>query len=102
MTFALWVARRDLARDELLQAQALLESSLTWGRQNKDTVIREGHQRSGLSCDRVAAYYQKIQYMTDSKSNAGFSEFRSRLKRSRILPAEANTGERELVRVTAL
>lgn len=84
MTFAVWVARKDLGPELLAEARGLLRSSLAWGETNRDQVLAEGCERSGLSMARVESYLDSINFKTTDASHQGLQEYRKRLKRPRI------------------
>lgn len=85
MTFAVWVARAELDRARVEQAKSLLKSSLAWGTEHLEFLLKVGQERSGLSAGRLRDYLAKIQFRTTSRSRAGFLEFRSRLRAQRVL-----------------
>lgn len=79
MTFAVWVARRELPETALLEAEAILRRSLQWGQDNWERVLEVGCARSTLSAERLNAYWQGIRFPVTEQSELGFQEFRSRL-----------------------
>lgn len=79
MTFAVWVARRELPEAALGEAEAILQRSLRWGRDNWERVLEVGCARSALSAERLNRYWQGIRFPTTEESERGFQEFRSRL-----------------------
>lgn len=84
MTFAVWVARKELDKSDVDRARSLLRESLEWGAEHNDEVVAEGARRSGLSEARIKTYLGNLNFFTTEESRPGFLEFRARLKRRRI------------------
>ncbi len=84
MTFAVWVARKDLPPSEVNRARSLLKASLAWGSEHNDDVVAEGARRSGLSEARIRSYLENLNFLTTEESRPGFLEFRTRLRQRRI------------------
>lgn len=80
MTYAVWVARADLDQERFAGARELLSHSVEWGEAHFDEVLQHGHDRSGVSLERLDNYLSGLRYRTDSRSQAGFDEFRRRLR----------------------
>lgn len=79
MTFAVWVARRELSESSLKEAEAILERSLAWGSANWERVLETGGRRSSLTAERLNSYWAGIRFGVTEESERGFQEFRSRL-----------------------
>lgn len=83
MTFAVWVARRELQSTELAEAERILKRSLAWGQEHWNQVLEVGCGRSSLSAERMSRYLRGIRFPTTDESELGFQEFRARLNRQK-------------------
>jgi chorismate dehydratase len=75
MTYAVWVARRDLGAQELDQARDILARSCQWGEREKKVVLEEAHRRSGLSIEHLDSYLSSIKFQVTRDSAAGYRRF---------------------------
>ena len=75
MTYAVWVARRDLGRAKLEQARNMLARSCEWGEREKDAVLNEARRRSGLAIEHLDSYLANIQFQVTNRSAAGYRRF---------------------------
>ena len=85
MTFAVWVARRDIEPERLVAAQDVLRRSVEWGKENLPTVLAEGVARSVLSESRLKSYYERLNFEATPASEVGFREYRTLLMRRRVV-----------------
>jgi chorismate dehydratase len=76
MTYAVWVARRDLDPEKLNQARDILARSCQWGERNKETVLKEARGRSGLGMEHLESYLGGIKFQVTEDSVAGYRRFR--------------------------
>lgn len=87
MTYAVWVARRDLPAGRLRYAVERLEESLAYGETHPQEVLQTAFERSGLGRERLLSYYRGLRFRTEPSSAEGFVEFGGRLALRRFLEA---------------
>lgn len=85
MTYAVWVARRDLPEDKLEQARDILAESCSWGERELKRVVEEAHRRSGLPTQELERYFKGIQFRVTAESKAGYQEFREKFLTPNLL-----------------
>ncbi len=78
MTYAVWVARRDLPQNKLEQARDILAESCSWGERELETVVEEAHRRSGLPKQELERYFQGIRFRVTDQSRAGYHKFKEK------------------------
>ena len=78
MVFAVWAARRDVARNrprDLGILQRALEASKAWGAAHPDEVVAAAVERSRLEPRLVAAYFRHLRFDLDAEALAGLHAF---------------------------
>ncbi len=85
MTYAVWVARRDLDPSSLQSLEELLDRSLEYGLSHPEEVLTEALSRCPVDKERLSIYFQNLQYRTNDLSAEGLVEFGGRLALNRFL-----------------
>ncbi|MHB8604962.1 MAG: menaquinone biosynthetic enzyme MqnA/MqnD family protein [Thermoplasmatota archaeon] len=78
MVFAVWVARRDFARDhprEVEAAHAALLASKAWGETNRAQVVEYARKRAFLSRSFMERYFRDLDYGFDAEKRRGLAAF---------------------------
>ncbi|MCA9779247.1 MAG: menaquinone biosynthesis protein [Candidatus Eremiobacteraeota bacterium] len=78
MTYAVWVARRDLPKSRLQEARDILARSCSWGESNMEKVVEEAHRRSGLPRPELHRYLTGIRFRVTPESKAGYQIFKEK------------------------
>lgn len=85
MTYAVWVARRDLDFDSLQILEEILDQSLEYGLAHPEEVLAEALSRCPVDPERLSLYFRNLQYRTTDRSAEGLVEFGGRLALNRFL-----------------
>ncbi|MFA5505354.1 MAG: menaquinone biosynthesis protein [Vulcanimicrobiota bacterium] len=87
MTYAVWVARRDLSKEGFDLARELLARSCDWGEQAMDEVVAEAHRRSGLAVGELQRYFEGLQFRVTPESRAGYRRFKEKFSTPNLVRA---------------
>lgn len=79
MSYAVWVARRDLEPEKLAQAKETLQQSCSWGEENSTRVVEQACRRSGLPKARLEDYYRRLNFRVTPESAQGYQMFKDQV-----------------------
>ncbi|MES2123118.1 MAG: menaquinone biosynthesis protein [Gemmatimonadota bacterium] len=84
--FAVWAARRDADRDQVLEVHEALLASRAWGVTHLDLLADEAAQRTGIPMATCRAYLGDLDYQLSYRHLAGLTEFFGRLAKDGLVP----------------
>ena len=73
--FAVWVAQRTSAVEQVMQAHQALVQSRDWGLQHLDILAEQAAQATGVSTEMCSVYLSGLDYRLSPPHLAGLSEF---------------------------
>ncbi len=73
--FAVWVAQRTSAVEQVMQAHQALVQSRDWGLQHLDILAEQAAQATGVSTEMCSVYLSGLDYRLSPSHLAGLSEF---------------------------
>ncbi|HEY4321205.1 MAG TPA: menaquinone biosynthesis protein [Gemmatimonadales bacterium] len=84
--FAVWAARRDADRDDVLAVHRDLLASRDWGVQHLDLIADEAAARSGIPRATCRAYLDDLDHQLSYRHLAGLTDFFGRLANDGLVP----------------